>query len=219
MKNYVPVLKKTRLFAGVAEDDLAAMLSCLKAGTGSCKKGNYVYRQGERVDRLSILVAGKLQIQKDDSWGNRTIVGTVGVGDMFGEEYVAPQSSVLLNDVMALEDSVIVTLDAMRVLTVCSSLCRFHTRVIQNLVFSISEKKRRLMHKLDHVSRRSTREKLISYLSEEAQLQGSTKIVIPFNRQQLADFLSVDRSAMCKELARMRDEGMLNFEKNSFELL
>ena len=219
MKNYVPVLKKTRLFAGVAEDDLAAMLSCLKAGTGSCKKGNYVYRQGERVDRLSILVAGKLQIQKDDSWGNRTIVGTVGVGDMFGEEYVAPQSSVLLNDVMALEDSVIVTLDAMRVLTVCSSLCRFHTRVIQNLVFSISEKNRRLMHKLDHVSRRSTREKLISYLSEEAQLQGSTKIVISFNRQQLADFLSVDRSAMCKELARMRDEGMLNFEKNSFELL
>lgn len=219
MKNYVPVLKKTRLFAGVAEDDLAAMLSCLKAGTGSCKKGNYVYRQGERVDRLSILVAGKLQIQKDDSWGNRTIVGTVGVGDMFGEEYVAPQSSVLLNDVMALEDSVIVTLDAMRVLTVCSSLCRFHTQVIQNLVFSISEKNRRLMHKLDHVSRRSTREKLISYLSEEAQLQGSTKIVIPFNRQQLADFLSVDRSAMCKELARMRDEGMLNFEKNSFELL
>ena len=219
MKNYVPVLKKTRLFAGVAEDDLAAMLSCLKAGTGSCKKGNYVYRQGERVDRLSILVAGKLQIQKDDSWGNRTIVGTVGVGDMFGEEYVAPQSSVLLNDVMALEDSVIVTLDAMRVLTVCSSLCRFHTRVIQNLVFSIPEKNRRLMHKLDHVSRRSTREKLISYLSEEAQLQGSTKIVIPFNRQQLADFLSVDRSAMCKELARMRDEGMLNFEKNSFELL
>ena len=219
MKNYVPVLKKTRLFAGVAEDDLAAMLSCLKAGTGSCKKGNYVYRQGERVDRLSILVAGKLQIQKDDSWGNRTIVGTVGVGDMFGEEYVAPKSSVLLNDVMAIEDSVIVTLDAMRVLTVCSSLCRFHTRVIQNLVFSISEKNRRLMHKLDHVSRRSTREKLISYLSEEAQLQGSTKIVIPFNRQQLADFLSVDRSAMCKELARMRDEGMLNFEKNSFELL
>lgn len=219
MKNYVPVLKKTRLFAGVAEDDLAAMLSCLKAGTGSCKKGNYVYRQGERVDRLSILVAGKLQIQKDDSWGNRTIVGTVGVGDMFGEEYVAPQSSVLLNDVMALEDSVIVTLDAMRVLTVCSSLCRFHTRVIQNLVFSISEKNRRLMHKLDHVSRRSTREKLISYLSEEAQLQGSTKIAIPFNRQQLADILSVDRSAMCKELARMRDEGMLNFEKNSFELL
>lgn len=219
MKNYVPVLKKTRLFAGVAEDDLAAMLSCLKAGTGSCKKGNYVYRQGERVDRLSILVAGKLQIQKDDSWGNRTIVGTVGVGDMFGEEYVAPQSSVLLNDVMALEDSVIVTLDAMRVLTVCSSLCRFHTRVIQNLVFSISEKNRRLMHKLDHVSRRSTREKLISYLSEEAQLQGSTKIVISFNRQQLADYLSVDRSAMCKELARMRDEGMLRFEKNSFEIL
>lgn len=219
MKNYVPVLKKTRLFAGVAEDDLAAMLSCLKAGTASCKKGNYVYRQGERVENLSILVAGKLQIQKDDSWGNRTIVGTVGVGDMFGEEYVAPQSSVLLNDVMALEDSLIVTLDARRVLTVCSSLCRFHTRVIQNLVFSISEKNRRLMHKLDHVSRRSTREKLISYLSEEAQLQGSTKIVIPFNRQQLADFLSVDRSAMCKELARMRDEGMLNFEKNSFELL
>ena len=219
MKKYVPVLKKTRLFAGVAEEDLAAMLSCLKATTGSCRKGNYVYRQGERVERLSILVAGKLQIQKDDRWGNRTIVSTVEVGDMFGEEYVAPQSTVLLNDVIALEDSVIVFLEARRVLTVCSSLCRFHSRVIQNLFYAISERNRRLMLKLDHVSRRTTREKLISYLSEEAQLQGSTKIVLAFNRQQLADYLSVDRSAMCKELARMRDEGMLRFEKNTFELL
>ena len=219
MKKYVPVLKKTRLFAGVAEEDLAAMLSCLKATTGSCRKGNYVYRQGERVERLSILVAGKLQIQKDDRWGNRTIVSTVEVGDMFGEEYVAPQSTVLLNDVIALEDSVIVFLEARRVLTVCSSLCRFHSRVIQNLFYAISERNRRLMLKLDHVSRRTTREKLISYLSDEAQLQGSTKIVLAFNRQQLADYLSVDRSAMCKELARMRDEGMLRFEKNTFELL
>lgn len=219
MKKYVPALKRTRLFAGVNEEDIAAMLSCLKAGTGSCKKGNFVYRQGDRVDRLSILVGGKLQIQKDDSWGNRSIVNTVDVGDMFGEEYVAPQSSVLLNDIVALEDSVVVYLDVKRVLTVCSSLCRFHARVVQNLFYAMSEKNRRLMLKLDHVSRRTTRDKLISYLSEEAQLQGSTKFDIPFNRQQLADFLAVDRSAMCKELAKMRDDGMILYNKNTFELL
>ena len=91
--------------------------------------------------------------------------------------------------------------------------------VVQNLFYAISEKNRSLVQKLDHMSRRTTRGKLISYLSEEAGKQNSESIIIPFNRQQLADYLSVDRSAMSSELCRMRDEGLLEFEKNRFRLL
>jgi CRP-like cAMP-binding protein len=132
--------------------------------------------------------------------------------------YAAPESGPLLNDVVAIEDSAVIFFDVKRILTTCSSACHFHSLVVQNMFFAISEKNRKLVQKLGHMSKRTTRDKLISYLSEEAKRQHSSSFTIPFNRQQLADFLSVDRSAMSNELCRMRDEGLLNFEKNRFEL-
>lgn len=120
---------------------------------------------------------------------------------------------------MAVEDSVVIFLNVKRILTSCSNACRFHSIVVQNLFFAISEKNRKLVQKIGHMSKRTTREKLISYLSEQAKKQNSGVFTIPFNRQQLADFLSVDRSAMSNELCKMRDEGLLEFEKNKFRLL
>ena len=143
----------------------------------------------------------------------------VTVGEMFGEAYVAPESGTLMNDVLAVEDSVVIYLDVKRIITVCSNACRFHSMVVQNLFFAISEKNRKLVQKLTFMSKRTTREKLIAYLSEEAKRQNSSEFSIPFNRQQLADFLSVDRSAMSNELCKMRDEGLIVFEKNRFTLL
>ena len=141
------------------------------------------------------------------------------MGEIFGEAYAAPESGALLNDVVAVENSSVFFFDVKRVLSTCSSACRFHTLVVQNLFFAISEKNRSLVRKLDYISRRTTRDKLISYLSEEAKRQNRADITIPFNRQQLADYLSVDRSAMSNELCKMRDEGLLTFEKNRFRLL
>ena len=175
-------------------------------------------RQGEHLNDILVLAGGSLHIQKDDYWGNRSILGQIGIGEIFGEAYAAPESGTLLNDVIALEDSAVFFFDVKRIITTCSSACRFHTRVVQNLFFTISEKNRSLVRKLDYMSKRTTREKLIAYLSEEAKKENSPYITIPFNRQQLADYLSVDRSAMSKELCRMRDEGLLEFEKNQFKL-
>ena len=219
MEKFVPVLKKTKLFSGVGEDEILSMLSCLGARLRAFKKGEYVLRQGERLDDILVLAEGSLHIQRDDYWGSRSILGQIGVGEIFGEAYVAPESGTLLNDVIAVENSSVFFFDAKRVITTCSSACRFHTMVVQNLFFAISEKNRSLVRKLDHMSRRTTREKLIAYLSEEAKKQNSPYITIPFNRQQLADYLSVDRSAMSNELCRLRDDGLLEFEKNRFRLL
>ena len=219
MKKYVSVLKRTQLFSGVGDDEIASMLSCLGARLYTYKKGEYVLRQGEHLSDITVLVEGNLHIQKDDYWGNRSILGQSAVGEMFGEAYVAPESGALLNDVVAVEDSAIMFFDVKKIITTCSSACRFHATVVQNLFFAISEKNRKLVQKLGHMSKRSTREKLISYLSEEAKKHNSSSFTIPFNRQQLADFLSVDRSAMSNELCKMRDEGLLEFEKNQFKLL
>lgn len=219
MKKYVPILKRTQLFAGVGEGEIEAMLSCLQARLCTHKKGEYVLRQGEHIGTILVLVEGKLHIQRDDYWGNRSIIQMIGTGEMFGEAYVAPESGALLNDVQAMEDCTVIFFDVKRIITVCSSACRFHSMVVQNLFFAISEKNRKLVQKLGYMSRRTTREKLIAYLSEESKRQSNSEFSIPFNRQQLADFLSVDRSAMSNELCKMRDEGMIEFEKNRFVLL
>ena len=218
MKKYIPVLRKTRIFFGIEQNEIESMLSCLNARLSNYKKGEYVLRQGGHLDDILVLVEGKLHIQKDDYWGNRSILGQITPGEMFGEAYVSPMSGGIFNDVVALEDSTVIMFDIKRIITTCPSACRFHSMVVQNMFFAISEKNRRLVQKLGHMSMRSTREKLISYLSEQAKNNGSSSFDIPFNRQQLADFLSVDRSAMSNELCKMRDEGLVKFKKNHFEL-
>ncbi len=219
MEKYISILKRTQLFSGVSEEEIRAMFSCLEAKIHRYKKGEYVFRRGEAVESVAVLTEGALHIRRDDYWGNCSIVSRVGVGDLFGEAYMAPESGALPNDVVAVEDSTVIFFYVKRILTTCASSCPFHSTVIQNLFFAISEKNRILVQKLIHMSKRSTREKLISYLSEEAKRQNSGEFLISFNRQQLADFLTVDRSAMSNELCKMRDEGLLEFDRNWFRLL
>jgi len=219
MEKYIEILKRTQLFSSVCDSEISAMLSCLQAQLLTFKKGEYVYREGEHLDNFSVLVKGKLLVQNNDFWGNRNIINVIHVGEMFGEAYVAPESGVLPNDVVAEEDSAVIFFNVRKILTVCSSACRFHSMVIQNLFFAISEKNRKLVQKIGHMSKRSTRAKLLSYLSQEAKKHNSNHFIIPFTRQQLADFLCVDRSAMSNELCKMRDEELLKFDRNQFTLL
>ncbi len=219
MEKYIPILKRTQLFSGVGEEEIGTMLNCLQSHLCTYKKGEYVLRQGEHLDKILVLVGGKLHIQRDDYWGNRSIINMVSIGEMFGEAYIAPESGTLMNDVLAVEDSAVIFFDVKRIITVCSAACRFHSMVVQNLFFAISDKNRKLVQKLTFMTKRTTREKLIAYLSEESKRQNSSEFSIPFNRQQLADYLSVDRSAMSNELCKMRDEGLIEFEKNYFKLM
>ncbi len=219
MKEYFAVLRKTRLFSGVGEEEIKAMLDCLGAKTARFGKGEFVFREGEYLSQIAVLLDGELHIQRDDFWGNRSIVNRIAAGEMFGEAYISPDSGALLNDIVAVQNSALMFFDVQRILTACQSACKFHTLTIKNLFFAISEKNRMLVAKLGHISKRTTREKLLSYLSDEAKRHNSAVFEIPFNRQQLADFLFVDRSAMSNELCKMRDEGLIQFEKNRFKLI
>ena len=219
MEKYIPVLKRTRLFAGVAEQEIEAMLGCLNASARCWRKGETIAHQGEYAGGLMVLVSGLVHIQQDDYWGNRSIVHAITPGGMFGESYLSPGSGPMLSDVVAVEDSVVIFFDVSRLLSVCSSACRFHSLTVKNLFFALSEKNRQLVNRLSIATQRTIRDKLIAYLSAEAGRHGSPAFEIPFNRQQLADYLSADRSALSAELGRMRNEGLLRFEKNRFELL
>lgn len=216
MNKYASFLKKTTLFSGVGDADIVSMLNCLKASFRQYNKGEYVFRQGEYLRNLALLAAGKLYVQREDYWGNLSLLNEIDPGEMFGEAAIAPNSGTLMNDVIAAEASTVLMFDIERLLSVCPSACPFHTRLVKNLFYALSNKNRGLVQKLGLLSQRSTREKLLSYLSDEAKKQGKKNFTIPFNRQQLADFLSVDRSALSNELSKMRKEGILAFHKNEF---
>lgn len=218
MNKYISVLKNSKLFHGTEESDIYSILNCFQAKVLHYKKGEYIIRHGDIINNIMILLDGCLCIQRDDYWGNRSIVNIVNIGEMFGEAYTAHDSKPILNDVTAIKDSSVIFLNIDKVLNICSSSCQFHSYIVQNLYFAVSEKNQLLVQKLGYMSKRTTREKLISYLSDQAKIQGSNSFTIPMNRQQLADFLSVDRSAMSKELCKMRDEGLIVFNKNKFTL-
>lgn len=218
MKKYLKLLKRSKLFYGITEEEIASMLECLSATSQCYQKGEYVFRREERISAVAMLLEGGVHIQKEDYWGNLSILNKISEGEIFGEVYAALGGEEILNNAVAVKPSVVLFLDMNRILTMCPSSCRFHGQLIRNLLSVIASKNKMLTQKLEHMSRRTTREKLLSYLSEQSLRAGCASFDIPFNRQQLADFLSVDRSAMSGELCKMRDEGILSFEKNHFIL-
>lgn len=218
MKKYLDILKLSKLFAGIKENEIKDVLLSLSAVKRNYRKGEYIFRAGEHISSVALLLEGSVHIQREDYWGNLSILNKVFKGEIFGEAYAVSGSCTILNNVVAVENSVILFLDFNRIFTVSPSECKFYPALIQNFFAMLAEKNRMLAQKLGHMSQRTTREKLLSYLSEQSIKSGSPSFDIPFNRQQLADFLSVDRSAMSNELCKMRDDGLLCFNRNHFIL-
>lgn len=218
MKKFLKILKHTKLFDGITESEIEDMMKCFEATEHNYEKGEYVFRRGERIYHLAILLEGCIHIQKEDYWGNLSILSEISEGEIFGEVYACLGNEEILNNAVAVRQSVVLFLDVNKILTTCPSACRFHGQFVWNLLSVIASKNKLLTQKLEHMSQRTTREKLLSYLSEQSLRAGSSSFDIPFNRQQMADYLSVDRSAMSNELCKMRDEGILRFNKNHFVL-
>lgn len=205
------------LFAGVGTHDLDSMMSCLSAKERNYKKNEFIFHTGDKVTQIGMVLEGTVHMMKEDIWGNVMILGEACPGDLFGEVSRAGVKHLEVG-VVAKTDVKVLFLDIQKVLTVCSNGCEFHSKIIRNLLSSIAERTLEMTRKVEHMSQRSLRDKVLSYLSSEAVRAGSKEFTIPFNRQQLAEYLSVDRSALSAELGKMRDEGMLEFWKNQFKL-
>jgi len=211
-------LKKTSLFRGTSEAELPALLDCLAPSLRDYAKNELILRQGEDVSAVGMVLSGRAQVIEEDFWGDRSILADAWPGDLFAEAYAFLPGELLRVSVVAAEPSSVMLLDGKRMLAVCSNACAFHTRLVQNLLAESARKNLALTRKVSHMSKRTTRDKLLSYLSGQSIAAGSDAFEIPFNRQQLADYLCVDRSAMSNELCKMRDEGLLAFDKNHFQL-
>lgn len=215
---YINIIASSKLFEGICADEIIGLLPCLSATEQNYKKDSYIYHMGDTTTKIGLVISGCVHLVKEDYWGNHTILSEVMPGEFFGEAYACLKTESLAISCVSTEPTTIIFLDIQKIITVCTSACNFHTRLIQNLMMVLAQKNVLLTQKLDHISKRSTRDKLLSYLSAQAAKQHSNTFTIPFNRQQLADYLSVDRSAMSSELCKLRDQGLLTFYKNSFTL-
>ena len=218
MKEMLSVLRTSGIFFGISEEETEKMLHCLEVRPETYQKDEYILRAGDRVEAFGVVITGKVMIIQEDFWGNRNILAAVGAGHCFAETFACSPGAVLNVSVMAQTNVQVLFLSVKRILTTCPSTCSHHSRMIRNLLSELAEKNLRLNEKITHLGQRSRRAKILSYLSAEAQRHGSAEFDIAFSRQQLADYLSVDRSGLSMELSRMQEEGLLEYRKNHFVL-
>ena len=212
-------LINTMLFSGMSADEARCILSCLDAREKRYKKGDIIFHTGDSIDCMGFILSGSVDIIIDDMWGNSTILGRADEGELFAETYACISGEPLMVDVAANEKCEILFLNAQKLMRTCKNACQFHNRLIQNLLSIFAVKNLELSKRSVFTSSRSIRARLISYLSEQSRHSGSYQFTIPFNRQQLADYLGVDRSALSNELSKMQNEGILHYEKNAFVLI
>lgn len=209
-------LTQTRLFLGLTAEETEHALKCLQAHTRKYKKGETVFRAGNVTDEMGLILTGSVHIQQFDAWGKSSIYGSAGRGEVFAEAYACVPDEVLMVDVIAAESSELLFLNTNRILKICHKTCPFHIRLVRNMLTVVAARNLSLSRKISHTTPKSIRGRLLSYLSDQAVRHGRYVFEIPFNRQQLADYLCVDRSAMSNELSRMQREGLLTFAKNRF---
>ncbi len=218
MKEFWPIIHSSTLFSGISEEELTAMLSCLDTKTESFPKDTFLLRAGDTAESVGLVLSGSVLIVQEDIWGNRNILSRAGAGQTFAAAYACAPGSLLNVSVLAETPVTAMFLNVKRVLNVCPSACAHHSRIIRNLLGELAEKNLRFGEKLTHMGQRTTRAKLMSYLSAEAQRLGTCEFDIPFSRQQLADYLAVERTGLSQELGKMRSEGLLDFHKSHFVL-
>lgn len=218
MKEFYEILKRCPLFEGIPMEDLDAMLSCIGGHTVEICKGQSIFQEGDPAAYVGMVLSGAVRLVREDYFGNRSIVAHIGPAELFGETYACAAVTALPVSVVAETDGKVLLMDCRRITTSCSSACAFHNRMIFNLLRVVATKNLIFDQKIQVTSQRTTREKLMAYLLNQAKLQGSSSFTIPYDRQGLADYLEVDRSGLSAEISKLRREGILESQKNRFVL-
>ena len=212
-------LSRTFLFQGTSPEETKHMLSCLKATPQSFTKGSTIWQVGDQVKMMGLVLNGSVHIESIDMMGNKSILNRIAPGQVFGETYACIPGEKLLIGVTAAEDCQILFLEVGKIFRTCPDTCPCHEKLIHNMLMVMAKKNLELSRRSLHTAPKSIRGRLLSYFSQEMVQQGSSRFTIPFNRQELADYLGVDRSALSNELGKMRKEGIIEVNRNQIHYL
>ncbi len=212
-------LPSSPIFQGIGEDELPRLLQCLGARERRYRKGETILPEGQSTKQLGVVLSGRAIIGFDDAWGNHTVLGGAQPGEIFAEAYACVPDEIMRVGVTAAEETAVLFLNAERLLAPCEVGCAFHSRMVRNLLAISARKNLQLSARMLHTGPKTIRGRLMSYFSECVLRAGANRFTIPYDRQQLADYLGVERSALCGELSKMRRAGLVEYRKNHFEIL
>jgi CRP-like cAMP-binding protein len=207
------------LFDGINPADMEPMLHCIGYHITSFSRGEVIAFEGDNLKHIGIVLSGCVDMVKEDLWGNKTMLIRTRRNELFGETFACGNDNLSTVTFLVSEDAIVMFLPFSRVMHSCTMACGFHHRLIENMVKVIAAKNRDLMQKVDVVSKRTIREKLLAYLSIQAQLQNARYFESPLGRVELAEYLCVDRSALTRELVKMKDDGLIDYDKNCFKII
>lgn len=219
MEDYIHSLSKLSLFSGIRTEDIDPMLTCLGSYTCNYKKGEFIFLSSEPIQSVGIILQGTIHMIKEDIWGNKTILAFMQKGEIFGETFACGNQLNSAVTFYASTNCKILYMPFYKIIHVCNISCIFHHRLIENMVRLIANKNTHLMEKIEIISKKTLREKILTYMSLQAQLHESSYFEIPLGRLELADYLCADRSALTRELNNMKSDGIIDFQKNYFHLL
>lgn len=219
MDLYFDVLLRCALFENIAETDLAAMLSCLNGRVKNYKKGSVILLAGAAVSAVGIVLSGNVQVVKEDYLGNKNILTELSPSEIFAETFACAAIKQSPVTVLSVTACAVLWIETDKIITTCASACDFHAKLISNMLRLLANKNWMLSQKIELISMRTIREKLLCYFTMQMQKANSRSFAIPFSRQALADFLCTDRSALSRELCKMRDDGLLQFCGNQFKMI
>ncbi len=219
MEEFFSIFCESTLFRGIDEEGIRGMLRCLGLTVRRYPRGGVLLQAGETSHAIGMVLAGRVHLVKEDFWGNHAILTDVRPGETFGEAAALTGDSPLYFGAEAAEPTAAVFLPVTCLMRTCSENWGCRGKVIENLLAIVAARNLAYEKKCGHLSHRTTREKLLSFLSEQSAEHKSDAFTIPYNRQQLSDYLSVDRSAMSAELSRMQADGLLRYERSYFHLL
>ena len=206
------------MFQGIEKDNIGLLLGCLGSYPKSYAKGEYIAFEKDAIKNIGLVISGSVHMVKEDVWGNSTIMTRMTSGHLFGESFACGSDDTSMVAFLAAENTEVLWLPFDRVMSTCCNSCAFHQQIIKNMVVMLSNKNQALMEKIEVVSKKTLREKILSYLSQEALRQGSKYFEIPLGRLELADYLCTDRSALTRELSKMRNQGIIDYDKNMFRI-
>ena len=215
----IDILKKNKLFFGMTEENITSILQCLGSRKKIYPKDDFIFLAGQSVPAVGILISGKAQVVKENMLGDSMIIGNLKAGDMFGETFACMGKKIIPVTVIAMESCEVLFIDISRIVHTCKSACAFHQQLITNLLRTVAEKNAFLHQKMSYITHKTIRSRLEAYFIDMIENSGSYKFTVPFNRNELSDYLCIDRSAMCRELSKMKNEGIIDYKGNNFHWL
>ena len=219
MEKYLSVLRECPLFVGITDGDILRMLVCFGAKVEHFEKKQTIISEGTRAKYIGIVLSGSVQVVQIDYYGNRSIIGNASRSQVFAEAFACAGVDNIPVDVIVGEDCEIMMIDSSHVMHTCGNHCGFHQRLIFNIMRDLAKKSIVFHKRMEITAKRTTREKLLTYLALEAKDRGTSSFDIPFDRQELADYLEVDRSGLSSEIGKLRKAGILDSRKRHFKLL